>query len=426
MSPLGCGRCCTGLGADVPRTRRAVLLTGNVLCNNPRVIKEADALSDAGWDVEVLGAWLSDAFVARDTALMATRSWRFTPVLEPGNALLARVRTRLATEVWHRLQLGGAWQLGYVGPELLAAARRRTADLFVAHSEQALWVAARLAREGRRIGVDMEDWFSSDSDDADRGRPLSLLQQLEREVLNAAAYRACPSQSMSTALAAAYSCPPPTVVYNAFPWSERNTLDGQRHDRTDRPRASIHWYSQTIGPGRGLETLGAALQHVEHDAEIHLRGALSADYQARLLGAMPERWRDRVFFHEPVTNAALLSRIAEHDIGFSGEVSDLPNKNLTIGNKVLHYLVAGLAVVASDTAGTREAAALAPGGILSFDGQRPRHLADVLNGLLATPARLDAARANALDAARRVLSWEHQRPTLLAAFETALERPVVR
>ena len=116
-----------------------------------------------------------------------------------------------------------------------------------------------------------------------------------------------------------------------------------------RQLRSIHWYSQTIGPGRGLEDLLAALPHLEHVAEVHLRGQPVVDFNAWLSVRVPQAWRHRVFVHSLVPNEQLLSRIAEHDIGFAGEMKYCKSRDLTITNKILHYLLAGLAVVASDT-----------------------------------------------------------------------------
>ena len=49
---------------------RVVILTGNHLCNNPRVIKEAGTLARAGYDVTVLGAWLDRGFKNRDQKII--------------------------------------------------------------------------------------------------------------------------------------------------------------------------------------------------------------------------------------------------------------------------------------------------------------------------------------------------------------------
>ena len=152
----------------------------------------------------------------------------------------------------------------------------------------------------------------------------------------------------------------PTVVYNAFPWSDRESIDGLFKDRRDRRLPSIHWFSQTLGHGRGLEDLIAALPLLKHEAEIHLRGKPVSGFENWLAHRVPEAWRGRIKVHGLVSNAELLSRIAEHDIGFAGETPLIRSKDLTVSNKILYYLLAGLAVVASEycrTAGGGSASA---------------------------------------------------------------------
>ena len=58
------------------------IVTGNHLCHNPRVLKEADTLSRLGYDVRVLGAAFDADLSRRDAALMNERPWRFTPVVD--------------------------------------------------------------------------------------------------------------------------------------------------------------------------------------------------------------------------------------------------------------------------------------------------------------------------------------------------------
>src|SRR5262245_36074718 len=152
------------------KQRKIVILTGNHICHNPRVFKEAESLSEAGFDVECLGAWYDRWLAERDVKLMVRRKWRFTPIVDwtrdSVNSKLQKLHQR--ARKWSALKVfrlsgreNGA-QLGYCTSELLAAARARQADLYIAHSEQALWVAERLRRLGRRVGIDMEDWFSED------------------------------------------------------------------------------------------------------------------------------------------------------------------------------------------------------------------------------------------------------------------------
>ena len=61
---------------------RVVILTGNQLCNNPRVIKEAGTLARAGYDVTVLGAWLDRGLKDRDQKIIQSAPFDFVPVLD--------------------------------------------------------------------------------------------------------------------------------------------------------------------------------------------------------------------------------------------------------------------------------------------------------------------------------------------------------
>jgi glycosyltransferase involved in cell wall biosynthesis len=277
-----------------------------------------------------------------------------------------------------------------------------------------------------RVGVDMEDWFSEDLlTEARRQRPLGLLRSLEKELLLRSAYASCPSHAMSMALVGEYACTPPVVIYNAFKWSERQALDGIVRDRRNQEIPSIHWFSTTLGPGRGIEDLLAATCYLQHDLEIHLRGNPAPDYVGWLKAQIPDRWRDKIFFHPLVTNDELLSRIAEHDIGFAGEMKTPRNHDLTVSNKILHYLLAGLAVVASDTAGQQEVARAARAAVYLYPSGDAQALADVLNTLLASPERMRNAKAAALTAAQSTFSWERQERTLLDFVAHALASPRV-
>lgn len=407
-----------------------VLLTGNSLCHNPRAFKAATALGQAGYDVQVLGAWLEPELKARDQKLIEGTPFRFVPVFDGTRSgasaaaakIFRRARSKAAGVLHARTGRESAHQLGLGVPTMIAHAQAIEAELFIAHSEPALAVASAVLRHGRRVGVDMEDWFSEDLlPQARRTRPLRLLRSLERELLRRGAYASCPSRAMSEALAAAYGGKAPAVIYNAFPLAERVVIDGLRKDRRDGSIASIFWYSQTIGPGRGLEDLLGALPLLpERDVEIHLRGRYTVETEHWLRSQLPERWQQRVFFHPLVSNDELLSRIAEHDVGFAGEMRFSRSRDLTVTNKILHYLLGGLAVVASDTVGQREVAAQAADAISLYESDNPRSLAHALASLLDSPERLRRAKAAASDAAERTFCWDKQEQVLLTAVATAL------
>jgi glycosyltransferase involved in cell wall biosynthesis len=412
--------------------RRIAIVTGFSLARNPRVLKEAMTLRRAGYEVVVLGAELDRTGLEVDNALAGHHDFLFKSVgslAAPGllNQLRSswwRFRSRVGRELFQFAGIENQHQFGYFVPELLRQARATAADYYIVHLEQALWVGAKLLQSGRRVGIDMEDWFSEDLlPEAGEQRPVRLLRSLEEAVLRGAAHSSCSSQAMSRGLAQEFGCRPPTVIYNAFEWCERRLVDGKYKDRKNPHVPSVHWYSQTLGQGRGLEDLFAALPHVKHEVEIHLRGNPIRGFEDWLTLRVPDSWRKRIFIHGLVANHELLSRIAEHDIGFAGEMKYCRSRDLTVTNKILHYLLAGLAVIASDTAGQREIAAQADGSILLYRSGNAVLLAERLNELLGKPDKLTAAKTAALLAAEQTFCWEKCAPQLVQSVERALCLP---
>ena len=232
-----------------------VLLTGNPLRANPRTIKEAAALAEAGFKVVVLGAWSGEggggrrktggrtqeagggdmghtAYGAQHTAgggrletevggveadmLLAERGgYAFVPLLRP-NTLEGKMH-RLVQRAARKTMPWSKWTFGLMPLVLQREALRLRPHLAIAHSEPALFAALSLHRRGVKVGVDMEDWFSEDlSAEARRSRPVALLRRAEQKLLCCASHATCTTEVMADALAREYGCPRPTRIYNVF------------------------------------------------------------------------------------------------------------------------------------------------------------------------------------------------------------------
>ena len=96
------------------------------------------------------------------------------------------------------------------------------------------------------------------------------------------------------------------------------------------------------------------------------------------------------------------------------------NRDLTATNKIFHYLLGGLGVVASDTQGQREVLGAAAGAGLLYRSGDPAHLAAVLRPWLTSPATLAAAKHAAWQAATAGLCWEIESAKLVNSIEAAL------
>ena len=408
---------------------RIIIVSGIQLSANPRVVKEADALAAAGYDVTVVGATLDASLVERDHQLYAGKSWRYEVVLDASSASLsrrtrwlrARVERRFWREMRQRFRLPNYHQLGYGPRELLDYCTRHPADLFILHNPLSLWVGARLMQTGARVAVDVEDWYSEDLLPSDRaGVPTELLSSLEREVLRRAAFSTTTSNAMGAALADVYGCARPVVIYNAFPALHAAVDDTQLSSPTSHA-PSLVWFSQVIGPGRGIETLMSSLQHVHTPIDIHLRGTYDNAFASALLEHAPHGWRERIHFHPQIPHDQLAPWIAQHDIGFAGEIGYCRSRDLTVSNKILQYLGAGIPVLASNTTGHTEIAETAGEAVRLFEAGDSSSLARALNEMLRDQELLASLRRKAAQASN-TFSWDESARRLVGNVAAAVQR----
>jgi glycosyltransferase involved in cell wall biosynthesis len=228
------------------------------------------------------------------------------------------------------------------------------------------------------------------------------------------------SPQIADAVAAHYGVRRPTAIHNTFSLAERQRIDGLRRDRRG-DGLSLYWFSQTIGLDRGLQDAIKAVGLIDHPLELHLRGSVSDSTRdalcrlARACGAA-----HRLFFHSLTQPAELLSRAAEHDVGLALEQPVDGNKGLTASNKLFVYLLAGLAVAATDLPGQHAVmASCAAAGELVSAGDY-QNLATVLARWCSNPAALRASKTAALAAAHTTWNWEAESQKFVASVRAVL------
>lgn len=339
---------------------RVVIVIGSHLSTAPRPLKEALAFSEAGHDVTVLGVWFDPELLELDKKLCTTHNLSFIPVIDfSPNKKFQNIWTRLSYKkallAFKYFKLVFPELYGYGAKALYRKACALRADMTIVHSEAGLWLGEKLHKEGLRVGVDFEDWFSKDlPPDARSLRPIKELEQLEHYLLNGCSYTLTTSQVLAETLATTYRSNKPLVIYNTFPLTESEAFDSEPKDRVDKNKLSLHWFSHTIGQGRGLETLFLALKDVPKPVEVHLRGAYPFHAQKHFERSLKEIAHHDIYVHPRVAPDELLSRIAEHDVGVALERSDVQSRDLTVTNKLFQYMQAKLTVIATKTQGQCE------------------------------------------------------------------------
>lgn len=402
---------------------KILILTSAHLCRNPRVVKEATTLGAAGYDVTVMSISVQSRFEKMDQELMRGLPFKRLTIDYAANTAPARVAdflqragTWAARRICSELEIETAQTLGPASA-LLRFARQFPADLTIVHTEIPIWAAQHLIADGRRVAVDVEDWYSEDLLYADRqSRPIQLLRHAEEFALRHAAYTSATAQSMADALTEAYRCRPPIVIRNTFPLQSRSRIDTPA--TTGAP--SFIWFSQTIGPGRGLELFFAAWVRTTQPSKVFLLGDERSGYRQKLLARLPAHRRNDLQFIPLVTPEQLPFKLAEFDIGLALEPHWPLNRNITITNKILQYMNAGLAVVATDTAGQTEVMTAAPESGLLITAHETTEYAAKLDALISDHAALRRMQVAARDAAQRIFCWERETPRLLEAVAQAL------
>lgn len=403
-----------------------LILTSAHLCRNPRVVKEATTLGAAGYDVTVMSVSSQARFERMDLDLMRGLPFKrvtldYTTDKFPARLanFLQRGATWTARQLCTRFGMETAQALGPASA-LLRLARAFPADLTIVHTEIPLWAAPHLIGDGRRVAADMEDWYSEDLLATDRrSRPLRLLRHAEEFTLRHAAYASATAQSMADTLTSAYRCPPPIVIRNTFPLQLGSRVDAPASPAAPR----FIWFSQTVGPGRGLEPFLDAWARTTQPSQVHLLGDVRPGFRQQLLARLPLARQGDLHFIPPVIPEQLPHKLAEFDLGLALEARTPPSRDVTITNKLFQYLNAGLAVIATDTAGQREVMQAAPECGLLIAADEPGAYAATLDELLGDRARLHAAQLAARTAAEKYFCWEHEAPQLLSAVARALATP---
>lgn len=340
------------------RRHTIVLLTTGQPATSPRVAKEADALAAAGHDVTVIGTYWVDWAVAADERAASQRAWAYAMLdwrreRRPWLFWKSRVRHRTASFAAQWPVVGDLWLTATAGrttPELTRLAVRHAADLYIAHTLGALpaaWHAA--VHHSAQCGFDAEDFHSGQFAHGSRDPRRSLAERIEKRYVPRVDYVTAASPGIAAAYAPLRSSPPVTVL-NAFPLRER---PASHRARVAGERLRMYWCSQTIGPDRGLEDAVRAAGLAGPGIEIHLQGKCWPGYEAQLRQVAAEAGvaPDRLVFHAPIAPEALVAASAAYDIGLAVEPPVSRNNEILLSNKIFTYLLGGLAILATRTAG---------------------------------------------------------------------------
>jgi glycosyltransferase involved in cell wall biosynthesis len=295
--------------------------------------------------------------------------------------------------------------------------------LYVAHNLGALPAAAAAASAyNSRLGFDAEDFHSGQFVRGDQDPMARLTVAAERELLPRCTYVTAAAPGIAEAYRDLCAIPLPTTILNVFPRADR---PARRTATSAEGPIRLYWFSQTIGPDRGLETAVAALPLLRgRPVEIHLRGQWQPGYEARLrsLAASCGANQDAIISHAPANPDEMVRCAAAFDVGLALEPPVSVNNDILLSNKVFTYLLAGTALVMSRTAGQSRLMPELGVAARAFDHDNPQSFALALQTWVNSPESLAEARDHAWQIGEQRFNWDLEKETFLHVVTRALER----
>lgn len=410
---------------------RICLITPGHLSSAPRVVKEASALCGAGYDVVVVSGRHHGPNEPLDDAILAKARWDNIRVHWGGLAARAsfRIRRTLARTLIARAGECSVWQAAdAIHPgwrRLAAAASGVDASLVIGHCPAGLAAAASATlSSGAHLGFDVEDFHDAETD-ATVGDPIeqAALRTLQSQCAPRCVHLTAASPGIADAFGHRYACRPVPLL-NTFPLHERpaHFVPGRLPGPATPLRA--YWFSQTIGPGRGLEGAVRTLSLLPFPSEIHLRGFGDAGYLHNLERLAAEGSNPcRIVLHPPAAAEQMACLAAHADLGLSLEQPLPLNRDLCLTNKIFTYLLAGIPQWLSPTTAQRQLAPDLGAAALVADPSDPPAAARTLATFFSDFSRIESARETARKLATTRYCWEIEQTQLVASVAGLLPLP---
>lgn len=403
------------------KTRQICLVSPGHLGSNPRLVKEADALVEAGYRVHVIAGDSHPDTRFRDASILERARWSSEIIpARPNRATylqrrLMQTSSRLFFQIGIRSVRMAACAHHLLVPVLTSAAMAFRADLYIGHCLAALPAVVAAGQKHRaRIGFDAEDFHSGESEDSGGGRlDNAIARTLEAKLLPQCHHLTAASPLIAKAHQDCYGIKPVPVL-NVFPLSE--AIDQQAVLETP----SFYWFSQTIGPGRGLEEFIEILRGLKCRVQLDLRGHVAEVYSRQLKKKIQDTLIELRLL-PPDVPSSMTRNAAGYTAGLGLELRHPVNRNLCLTNKAFTYLLAGVPVILSRTQAQEQLAAELGSACLLLDLEQPENSGRKLAGWLADANVQSKSRAESLRLGRKQYNWDEEKKRFLSRINEVFQ-----
>jgi glycosyltransferase involved in cell wall biosynthesis len=407
--------------------RKILIITTGQPSLNPRMVKEADALTAAGHEVEVLYQYWNNWASEMDATLLKTKKWKATriggdPVTEKVSFHLTRIQHGFSRLFFRQMGIKTAatYAISRSSIPLLAKAKSIPADLYIGHNIGALGVAVIAAKHNKAVcGFDAEDFHRYETGLDDSDPDVRMKTMLEEKYFPSLDFLITSSPLITEAYKKLFPSLPVTTILNAFP--DEPMITGKADEGTSPLK--LFWFSQTIGKGRGLEDIIKAMGlRPELEIELHMLGQVSSDYKKELQALAKTSSVDKrhLVFHDPINPAQLIEFGSRFDIGLATETGIPYNREICLTNKIFSYIQSGLAVLASNTLAQQQLLGQYPTFGTIYQKGNIAQISSILKRYHSDRSLLVKHRQAALKLGRNELNWKNISKQLVSFIESHL------
>jgi glycosyltransferase involved in cell wall biosynthesis len=404
---------------------KILLITSGQPTLNPRLVKEADALTQAGYEVTVLYQYWNEWATIMDRELLETKNWNAirvggSPVKQKSTYWLTRFGHKVSNHLAHFFGVApfADAAIGRCALILSSSAKKQKADLYIAHNLAALPAAVKAARKNNaKVGFDAEDFHRAELVNDPKHFDFRLKKFIEDKYFQQIDYLTTSSPGISALYQTLFKKLDPKTILNVF--------NRQQEGIMPRPldnKLKMIWFSQTIGPNRGLEDIIAVLKFSDQ-FELHLLGNID-EGQRRFFDDLCSRHqvaKGQIFFHRPIPSSQIAGFCSQFNLGLALEPGFSINNESALSNKIFTYLQAGLAVVASDTTAQALFMKEFPGLGEVYQRGNLDMLVKILKDYLARPDLLLQQQQQAYAYAQNELSWDMEKEKFISIVKQTLQ-----
>ncbi|NTS43788.1 hypothetical protein HRG84_23100 [Flavisolibacter sp. BT320] len=285
-------------------------------------------------------------------------------------------------------------------------------DLVIAHNPGAFVPAHYFAKRHKvPLGIDLEDYHPGESSIPEEVRRSEYV--LESVCQQAAILTASSQRILCEAKKWLDGKPvTTTVIRNVFSRHHQPAFK----DLAVEPLKLI-WFSQTVGLNRGIQDAILAMNRVTSGfMELTIAGYCQSGVREQL-SQLLTKGKHRLRFLDPLPEADLIETCSRHHIGLALEPGFSLNNELALSNKLFAYLLAGNAVVASETKAQKEFMQAYEGIGQSYPIGAVESLARIFSTYIEQPILLQKTRDAAWRLAKTELNWEEESGRFLQIYK---------